>query len=119
MSACEYYGDCQLYIAANPCTSVTYYRDYDGDGFGRNAGKISSCTDPSFSLPSASSAGAAAAAAYTWVTKGGDCNDLNRWIYPGAPEICFDTVDNNCNGYQNEPPCISKQQAQAMGIQVY
>ncbi|MCO4770924.1 MAG: FG-GAP repeat protein, partial [Deltaproteobacteria bacterium] len=28
---------------------------------------------------------------------GGDCDDANSAIYPGAPEIC-DGLDNNCNG---------------------
>ena len=90
---------------------MTYYRDYDGDGYGRSEGSISSCTDPSFSLP--------AGAGYVWVTLGGDCNDHNPWIHPGAPEICYDGVDNNCNGYQKNEVCITKQQAQAMGIPVY
>ena len=27
----------------------------------------------------------------------GDCNDQNPAIHPGAPELCSDGVDNNCN----------------------
>jgi hypothetical protein len=32
----------------------------------------------------------------------GDCNDTNRNVHPGAPEIC-DGLDNDCNGGADEP----------------
>ncbi len=35
------------------------------------------------------------------VPRGGDCNDYDNLIYPGRPEDCGNTVDNNCNG---QPP---------------
>ena len=31
-------------------------------------------------------------------TVGGDCNDVNSMVYPGATEIC-DLLDNDCNGW--------------------
>jgi parallel beta-helix repeat protein len=33
-----------------------------------------------------------------------DCNDLNTYSYPGAPEEC-DDFDNNCNGQIDENTC--------------
>lgn len=35
-----------------------------------------------------------------------DCDDYDATIYPGAPEMCGDYKDNNCNGSVDEEPCI-------------
>jgi hypothetical protein len=37
-----------------------------------------------------------------------DCDDANARVYPGAPEICYDGIDNNCNGTAEEgcPECV-------------
>jgi len=31
-----------------------------------------------------------------------DCDDTRASVYPGAPELCFDGIDNNCNGQVDE-----------------
>ena len=59
----------------------TYYRDNDGDGYGVTTDTQVFCK---------------AEGAYD-ATQGGDCNDANAAVYPGAPEEC-DGVDNQCAG---------------------
>src|SRR5262249_38324823 len=38
---------------------------------------------------------------------GNDCNDLDPQVNPGAPELCSDGVDNDCNGVADcfDPAC--------------
>ncbi len=44
----------------------------------------------------------------------GDCNDAAATAYPGAPELCDDPVDNDCDGFNNcedsdcdeDPACV-------------
>ncbi len=65
-------------------TKINYYLDADGDGYGKTSDVVQSCT---------SVAGR--------VTKGGDCNDNDKTIYPNAPERC-DGKDNDCDGKTDE-----------------
>ena len=60
---------------------ITYYTDSDGDGFGDAATEFSSCEIP----PDA-------------VTDNTDCDDTDDTIYPGAPEVLGDGIDQNCDG---------------------
>ncbi len=66
---------------ATGCTP--YFQDSDGDGYG------------STSLGCLCSAPAQSA------TQGGDCNDTQPTVNPGAKEVC-DGVDNDCNGKTDE-----------------
>jgi hypothetical protein len=58
----------------------TWFPDGDGDGFGDSAGAFEACRRP----PAASD-------------RGGDCDDSDPAIYPGAPEACH-PIDMNCDG---------------------
>lgn len=58
-----------------------WYYDGDHDGYGSTSvASISSCTQP-----------------MGYVSSGGDCNDANLQINPGAPELC-NGQDEDCDG---------------------
>ena len=65
--------------AVDEDASMTFYLDYDGDGYGAPGFTMEGCTPtPGF------------------VATDTDCNDLDASIHPDAPELC-DGLDNNCN----------------------
>ncbi|NOZ02571.1 MAG: hypothetical protein GXP54_11870 [Deltaproteobacteria bacterium] len=72
----------------------TYYFDGDGDGFGIDGDAVCVC---------------AAVGNYTTKT-GGDCQDADADVNPGAPETC-DGKDNDCNAMTDEEG--------ALGCEVY
>jgi hypothetical protein len=62
-----------------------WYADGDGDGYGRDDSAVCAC----------------AATAGHPVAAGGDCDDADGTIHPGAADIC-DGVDQNCDGETDE-----------------
>ncbi len=63
---------------SDACTMQTFYRDGDGDGYGSAVTRA--CARPS-----------------GHVEQGGDCDDENRSVHPGAEERC-NGVDDDCDG---------------------
>jgi hypothetical protein len=61
-----------------------WYRDSDKDGYGDKNNRRSSCLQPA-----------------GFVANSTDCNDKDKNINPGAPELC-DGKDNNCNRLKDE-----------------
>ncbi len=70
--------NCNLTIDED-ATFLTWYRDYDSDGFGNLENDSISC----FELAG-------------YVFDATDCNDINDEINPGMPELC-NFIDDNCN----------------------
>jgi hypothetical protein len=64
----------------------TFYHDFDKDGYGRNEVTLEACAAP-----------------LNYVAVGGDCNDRNAAIHPGASGLPNDGFDNYCNGEIDEP----------------
>ncbi|MFM7730055.1 MAG: lysyl oxidase family protein, partial [Flavobacteriales bacterium] len=64
----------------NVSSSVNWYRDNDGDGFGNSAVSVSNCVQPA-----------------GYVSDNSDCNDASVNIRPGATELC-NGIDDDCDG---------------------
>ncbi len=63
---------------------TTFYRDYDGDGYGNPSSTAQGCDQPS-----------------GYVTNGQDCDDSDKYIHPGAEEVCNEK-DDDCDGSTDE-----------------
>lgn len=74
----------ELMIDLGVCDSIICYKDADGDGYGDITQLMIACDCPP-----------------TYVSEGGDCDDSNNMIHPGASEEC-DGLDNNCDGRIDE-----------------
>lgn len=73
----------QLFLTNAVIAECTVFIDRDGDGYGSQ--KTTLNIDCSDGIPSG------------YAAKGGDCNDSNRYINPGAAETC-NGIDDNCDG---------------------
>jgi uncharacterized delta-60 repeat protein len=68
-------------IIAEGTLQITYYQDADSDGYGDPAVSQEACTAPA-----------------GYVANNTDCNDADAAINPGASEIPYDGIDQDCSG---------------------
>jgi N-acetylneuraminic acid mutarotase len=61
--------------------TTTYYKDFDGDTYGNPAVSLQACSQPA-----------------GYVTNSDDCDDAMPSINPGAQDIPYDTIDQDCSG---------------------
>ena len=78
-------NDCDGLIDEDPVDGQDFYADADLDTWGDDATVINACE------------GAEGAA-----DRGGDCDDSDSAVNPGALEICNDGLDNDCDGDWSE-----------------
>gem|GEM_PF-1611591 len=82
-------NNCNGLIDDDPVDTVSWYLDYDGDGYGDVDWSLTGCE------PEAG-----------YVADGTDCDDLNAAVYPGAEEVC-DGADNDCDSEVDEGLLVS------------
>ncbi len=70
--------------AVDDAPAITWYLDRDGDGFGDDGTTYLVCTPPP-----------------GYADEGGDCDDLDEDRHPGAPEVCEDGEDSDCDGLES------------------
>ncbi|WP_187658405.1 GEVED domain-containing protein, partial [Flavobacterium macrobrachii] len=64
----------------NVVPNQTWYQDTDGDGYGKTDVTLTDCTQPS-----------------GYAALSGDCNDNNPAVNPGATEVCWNGIDDDCD----------------------
>ena len=84
MNACNYNPDA-VEDDGSCLSEITWYLDADGDGYGVNTSTLTQCEMPE-----------------GYALLSGDCDDNNSSANPGASEICFNNVDENCAGGLND-----------------
>lgn len=71
--------------SAEGCTESTFFFDDDNDGYGTTDARIDACEQPA-----------------GYVSTGGDCDDTSAAVSPVAPELCSNSVDDDCDGNVDE-----------------
>ena len=71
-----------------PCTTMTFYRDADGDGAGDPSATIEACALPD-----------------GYVADADDCDNHCAGCHPGAAESCASGRDEDCDGTIDESDC--------------
>jgi len=64
---------------------ITYYADVDADGYGDNNAAIQACSVQT-----------------GYVTNNADCDDTKTAVHPGATEIGYNLIDDDCDGSIDE-----------------
>ncbi len=92
------------------CSSVPWFPDGDGDGFGRSSGEVMACAPPSNGA---------------WVKQGGDCNDDNAAVFPMNPDFYGQgyttsgntlSFDYDCSGTEEIDPGAKGAAPQCNGL---
>jgi len=73
--------DCDGVVDEGAVDAITWYADMDGDGYGDPTTGVTSCDSPS-----------------GYVDVDLDCDDTDPDVYPNAPEVWYDGIDQNCDG---------------------
>ncbi|PKP58641.1 MAG: hypothetical protein CVT88_06965 [Candidatus Altiarchaeales archaeon HGW-Altiarchaeales-1] len=92
---CSQNYECLGAICNVTCQGWLYYKDFDLDGYGdsyNDSNKYVSPTDNGTTMNYSGS---------NYTKTGGDCNDSNSSIHPGAYDIPNNGIDENCNGRDN------------------
>jgi len=83
-------GNCNV-----TCQGFVYYRDADNDTYGDNYSVSNKYISPTNNGTTMNYSG------FNYTKKGGDCNDTNSSRNPNATDIANNSIDENCNGYDN------------------
>jgi hypothetical protein len=81
-------NNCDGLIDDNYIGTPTWYQDSDNDGYGTSNVTMYACTAPP-----------------GFTAAGGDCNDADPAVHPGAMELCSNGIDDDCDGLIDESGC--------------